>query len=108
MTNHNEVLTAEAAYKLPDATWVVDATDKCYCLINTHMGFPQRMAMSLNGRSLDALETLAYPLALAEVDGECAHGRGTWELGHCERCGQVVAEPRPMFIDLHLTGTQDD
>jgi hypothetical protein len=107
MSDKNEVQTAEAAKDLPDATWVFDSTDNPYCLIDTHMGFPQRMAMRKGGRSLTALENLTYPLHLAEFTGDCEHKWGHHELGHCHRCGQVSAEPRPLFIDFHTEGHEE-
>jgi len=104
MTDKNEVLTTEAAYALPDATWVFDSTDNPYCLINTHMGFPQRMAMAKGGRSLTALDNLTYPLHLAEFTDDCEHKWGTHELGHCHRCGQVCTEPRPLYLEFPKIG----
>lgn len=91
------VENAEQAASLPDGQWVEDVNGKPWCLIDTHMGFPQRMGM--HKRSLTSLESLAYPLHLGDFVGECDHKWGTHEMGHCVRCGVVVAEPRPVFFD---------
>lgn len=93
----NTVETVKAAEALPDGQWVQDATGKAYCLVNTHMGFPQRMAM--HKRSLTNLNNLTYPLHLCDFVGECEHKWGSFELGHCVRCGQVVEAPRPMILE---------
>jgi hypothetical protein len=97
----NEVATADEAKALPSGQWVQDTNGKAWCLIDTHMGFPQRMGM--HGNSLVSLESLAYPLHLGDFVGECEHRWGTHELGNCVRCGVVVAEARPVFFD---EGTQ--
>lgn len=93
----NVVLTPEEAKALPDGQWVQDASGQAYCLIDTHMGWPQRMAMFK--RSLKSLDSIEYPLHLADFQGDCEHKWGSHDLGHCVRCGVVVAEPRPMFFD---------
>lgn len=92
-----EVETVEEAEALPSGQWVQDATGQAYCLIDTYLGFPQRMAA--HKRTLTNLSTLAYPLHLADFVGDCEHKWGTHELGQCIRCGQVVAEPRPVYFD---------
>lgn len=93
-----EIASAKAAYELPDGQWVIDATGKGHCLIDTHLGWPQRMAA--HKRSLVALDGLEYPLQLADFVGDCDHGWGTRELGHCYNCGKVVGEPRPLYVDI--------
>jgi hypothetical protein len=97
MNTTNTISTAEAAHDLPDGQWIVDAEGGSYCLIDTHLGFPQRMAM--HGRHCKSLESLAYPLGLADFIGECEHRWGSHEMGHCVRCGVIIATPRPMFFD---------
>jgi hypothetical protein len=102
----NEVATAEDAKELPSGQWVEDANGKAFCLIDTHMGWPQRMAM--RGSTLQALERLSYPLHLADFVGECEHKWGTHELGQCRRCGVVIAEPHPVTFDLGLGGDTNE
>ncbi|TDW31000.1 hypothetical protein [Cryobacterium psychrophilum] len=97
MSEKNEVATTEDAKAQPDGQWVEDANGKAYCLIDTHMGFPQRMAM--HKRNLTNVDNLAYPLHLCRFVGGCEHKWGTHGLGHCIRCGVVVDEPRPMTFD---------
>ena len=92
----NKVETVETAEALPSGQWVQDATGSVYCLIDTHMGFPQRMAA--HKRSLTNLSNLTYPLYLCDFVGDCEHKWGTYELGQCVRCCQVVAEPRPLVF----------
>lgn len=95
--DENQIADADGARAAQDGQWVEDSEGKPWCLIDTHLGFPQRMAMYKT--SLTAVENLAYPLHLADFVGECEHKWGTAELGHCYRCGVVVGEPRPVFFD---------
>lgn len=97
MSDKHTVHNAAEAEALPSGTWTVDAEGKAWCLIDTHMGFPQRMAA--HKRSLTNLDNLAYPLQQADFEGDCEHKWGTHEMGQCIRCCEVVAEPRPMFFD---------
>lgn len=97
MTDENTIHTPEQAAELPDGTWTVDAEGKAWCMLDTHVGFPQRMAGYK--RSLTNLDNLAYPLQLADFDGECEHKWGHHELGQCVRCGIRIAEPRPVTFD---------
>ena len=99
MTDEYEVATADDARLLPPGQWCLDATGTVYCLVDTHMGFPQRMAMSKGGRGFTALDNIAYPLHLADFDGECEHRWGANEMGHCRRCGQVSHDARPTHFD---------
>jgi hypothetical protein len=94
-----KIPTAEEAAALPAGTWVADAEGTFWCLVDTHLGGPQRMAMDKGGRSFIALEGLSYPLDEAEINGECRHSRGANEMGHCLRCGQVTGELRPVTFD---------
>jgi hypothetical protein len=93
----DEIKSAEEARELPDGTWVIDAEEHPWCMLDTHVGFPQRMAGYK--RSLTNLDNLAYPLSLGEFEGECEHSWGTRELGQCVRCGVRVAEPCRLFFD---------
>lgn len=89
----------EGVADLPVGQWVVDNNDRKYCLVDTYVGWPQRMWMSPGGMSHKGIEHIAYPLRLADLDepgDACAHEWGTQECGHCRRCGRVVAEARPM------------
>jgi hypothetical protein len=91
--------TPEDAAALPVEQWVVAADDRKYCLVDTYVGWPQRMWMSPGGMSHTGLEHIAYPLRLADLaepEDACPHSWGTQECGHCKRCGRVVAEARPM------------
>ena len=89
--------TPEQAWKLPVGTWVYDRQGITWCLVDTHVIWPQRMFMSTGNRSCVSVEWMAYPLAEAELYGDCEHLWGTQECGHCRCCGQVVGEPK------HLT-----
>ena len=55
--------------------------------------------MSKGGRGFTALDNIAYPLHLADFDGECEHRWGANEMGHCRRCGQVSHDARPTHFD---------
>ena len=96
MSDENTVVSADEAAKLPAGQWVADKGGTFWCLVDTHMGFPQRMAMSKGGRSYFDIESLGYPLHLADFDGDCEHKWGANEMGHCRRCGQVSHDPRRM------------
>lgn len=83
---------------LPVGQWVVAANDCKYCLVDTCIGWPQRMWMSPGGTAHAGIEHIPYPLRLAglvEPEDACTHRWGTQEMGHCKRCGRVVAEARP-------------
>ena len=87
--------------QLTPGQWVWDANNQALCLVDTYVGWPQRMWMDRRGGhfvvAIDATDIVAYPLTLAEVaepDDTCQH-RQTQEMGHCCRCGRVVADPRP-------------
>lgn len=97
MNDENTITTPAEAAALQDGQWVVDADGKAWCMLDTHMGFPQRMAGYK--RSLTALDNISYPLQLADFDGECEHSWGHHELGQCIRCGVVIAEPNPVTFD---------
>lgn len=89
------VATADEAHLLEPGQWCEDASGETYCLVDTHKGFAQRMAMSKGGRAFTALDNLVYPLHLGDFIGDCEHRWGANEMGHCRRCGQVSEEPRP-------------
>lgn len=88
------VTTPEQAAELPVSQWVWDANGDAYCLVDTNVGWPQRMWMSTGGTAYTAIERIDYPLTLAYVDEDepCPHAYGTNECGHCKRCG-VVSGP---------------
>lgn len=93
------VNTPEEAAELPVGQWVVAANDRKYCLVDTCVGWPQRMWMSPGGTCHTGIEHIPYPLRLAYLDEPedvCTHEWGTQEMGHCKRCGRVVVEARPM------------
>lgn len=94
-----KVWTADDARLLPPGQWCLDATGTVYCLVDTHLGFPQRMAMSKGGRGFTALDNIEYPLHLADFDGDCEHRWGANEMGHCRRCGQVSHDAHPTHFD---------
>lgn len=94
----NLITSPDEVETLPVGQWVVAANDHKYCLVDTHVGWPQRMWMSPGGMSHTGIEHLPYPLRLADLDepeDACPHEWGTQECGHCRRCGRVVAEARP-------------
>jgi hypothetical protein len=96
--------TVEAAKSLPDGQWIQDADGDYACLIDTHMGFPQRMAMSKGGRYLAALHRLTFPLSLADFVGDCEHKWGLIGEGHCRRCGHLIAWS-PVVFDEEVMDT---
>jgi hypothetical protein len=91
------VATPEQAETLPAGQWVVDATGAKRCLVDTYVGWPQRMWMTCGGESFTAIYAVAYPLTLVYIADEtpCPHAWGNTGCGHCNRCGVVVAEARP-------------
>jgi hypothetical protein len=95
------VASPAAVNALQPGQWVWAPDGTPLCLVDTHVGWPQRMWMHQDGRSYTAVDRVPYPLTLAEINeppDACRHRR-TQECGHCTRCGRVVAEPRL----LHLT-----
>lgn len=100
-TDQNTILTPADAEKLTPGQWVFDANDTALCLVDTHMGWPQRMFMTRGGSSFTSIESVDYPLHLADIADEtpCPHRWGFNECGHCKRCGVVVGESRPLFFD---------
>jgi hypothetical protein len=94
------IATPAEVEALPPGQWVWDANGTPLCLVDTYVGWPQRMWMDRRGGhfviAIDATDLVAYPLTLAEPDepaDACQHAR-TQEMGHCLRCGRVVADPR--------------
>lgn len=89
--------TVEGTDRLAPGTWVIDANGKELCLVNTHMGFAQRMWL-VRGRIglMVHLRRAAYPVHVAKLvdPSACKHRHGTNELGHCYVCGQVCEAPR--------------
>jgi hypothetical protein len=105
---------SSAAERYPDGQWVEDADGSFWCLVDTHMGFPQRMAMAKGGKYLTAIENLAFPLRPCRIDlGEpCPHRWGLVAEGHCRRCGELI-EWRPLYFDgqtkgLLMTNDEDE
>ena len=98
MSAENEVDTIAEVADLPDGQWVQDADGDQVCLIDTHMGFPQRMAMTKGGKSMHSIEQLKYPLHLCDFNSGCEHKWGLVGEGHCRRCGQMI-DSRPVFFD---------
>jgi hypothetical protein len=96
----NTIATIEEAKALPDGQWAQDADGTFVCLMDTHMGWPQRMAMPKGGRSLHSLEQLVFPLHLCDLalDEPCPHKWGLIGEGHCRRCGELI-DWRPMYLD---------
>jgi hypothetical protein len=86
--------TPAEAWRLPLGTWVYDRRGVKWCLVDTHVGWPQRMFMSTGSRSCVSVEWMSYPLAEAVLYGDCTHSWGTQECGHCRSCGQLVGEPK--------------
>lgn len=106
MAKHVMIAGPEEVEQLRPGQWAIDAEGRSICLADTHMGWPQRMWML--GYSDDhqrygsfiSIPSAAYPLTLADLDeAPCVHGRGKNEMGHCYRCGAVIAEPRPWVMD---------
>lgn len=98
--SYNTIETVEQAEALPDGQWAQDAEGTFVCLMDTHLGFPQRMVMPKGGRSLHSLESLAFPLHLCDLalDEPCPHKWGLIGEGHCRRCGELI-DWRPMYFD---------
>lgn len=91
------VATPADAAVLSAGQWVWDANGEPLCLVDTCIGWPQRMWQHQGGHAWTAIDNVPYPLTLAELDESdyaCPHA-STQECGHCRRCGRVVAEPRP-------------
>jgi hypothetical protein len=108
MSAENTITNAEQAEKLPVGQWVTDANGIGLCLVDTNVGWPQRMWMSIGGDGYTAIDYADYPLRLADIDeepGVCPHP-STNECGHCKRCGVVVEAPKD--LDWHLTIVRGD
>jgi hypothetical protein len=107
VTETNILTTAQEAKEQPDGQWVLADDGTAWCLVDTHMGWPQRMAMARGGRSLTALDSgeLVYPLHLADWDGEpCPHTWGLVAEGHCRRCGALIDWQPKTFVLPVRTG----
>lgn len=105
MSDENVIEDVAGLDRLTPGEWVIDADGDALCLVDTHLGWPQRMWMPKAKRGtlglVVSLEHARFPVALAEIDPSyvCEHGRGTNECGHCYLCGVVVAEARPRYFD---------
>jgi hypothetical protein len=105
VSDDNTIETIEDVDRLKPGEWVIDADGDPLCLVDTHLGWPQRMWMHKARKGFvgvcSAIERATFPLARAEIaeDFECQHRSGTNECGHCHICGQVVGESRPLFFD---------
>lgn len=98
------IVTAEQAEALPVGQWVIDADGTARCLVDTNVGWPQRMWMNEGGTVNIAIDGVPYPLQFADVDDVCPHSWGTQECGHCRRCGAVVEPPR--HLEWNFLGIQ--
>lgn len=100
MSDENVIENVAGLNRLTPGEWVIDADGDALCLVDTHLGWPQRMWMPKAKKGtvglVVSLEHARFPVALAEIDPSyvCTHGRGTNECGHCYLCGVVVAEAR--------------
>nr|WP_278101128.1 hypothetical protein [Microbacterium proteolyticum] len=105
MTDENVIKTVEGLDALTPGEWVIDADGDALCLVDTYLGWPQRMWMpkAKKGRVglVVSLGHATFPVALAKIDPEyvCKHGRGTNECGHCYVCGAVVGERSERHFD---------
>ncbi len=101
MTDSSIVNTPEETDALPVGQWVIDAKGTKLCLVDTHMGWPQRMFMTCGGGSFVGVSHVVYPLGLADITDEtpCPHSWGANECGHCVRCGVVSAEARRVVFE---------
>lgn len=105
MSDENVIEDVAGLDRLTPGEWVIDADGDALCLVDTHLGWPQRMWMPKAKKNtlglVVSLEHARFPVALAEVDPEyvCKHNRGTNECGHCYLCGVVVSDARPMYFD---------
>lgn len=99
-TSKNTIHAPSEAETLLPGQWVIDADGTNLCLVDTHLGWPQRMFMTCGGRSYTSTRHVSYPLRLADLADEtpCPHQWGVQECGHCKRCGVVVGEARPMVF----------
>lgn len=88
--------TPAEAENLEPGQWVIDADGAQLCLVDTNVGWPQRMWMLPGGRAYIATDCATYPLNLMDLDEECPHWWGTQECGHCRRCGQVIEPPKDL------------
>lgn len=105
MSDENVIEDVTGLDRLTPGEWVIDADGDALCLVDTHLGWPQRMWMPKAKKGcvglVVSLESARFPVALAEIDPEyvCKHGRGTNECGHCYLCGAVVGEVSPRYFD---------
>lgn len=93
----NTIETPEQTAELPAGTWVADNDGTYWCLFNTHIMWAQRMWKAEKTQSYTSLDSLPYPLQLAELGEErdgyvCPHTR-IQECGQCVRCGVVAGDP---------------
>lgn len=98
MTDQSLINSPDEVGGLSVGQWVIAANGRRYCLVDTYVGWPQRMWMSPGGVSNTGIPHVVYPLRLADLDepdAACPHAWGTQEMGHCKRCGRVVAAARP-------------
>lgn len=97
MTDADLIASLSEVDALAPGQWVWAADDTVWCLVNTCVGWPQRMWMAHERRGLYvALDGIPYPLLLTEPEGPpCEHSWGAQECGHCKRCGAVVVDASP-------------
>lgn len=94
----NDIATFKEAEALPDGQWAQDADGDYICLVDTHLGFPQRMVMPSGGKYLMGLSALKLPIHLADFQGDCEHKWGLIAEGHCRRCGTLI-DWSPVYFD---------
>jgi len=101
VTDSTTVVTEADVERLAPGQWVWDANGTPRCLVDTYVAWPQRMFMSESGAGFTGIPHVTYPLTLAELaeSPEVCQHRRTQEMGHCLRCGRVVAEARPQPAD---------
>lgn len=105
MSVENVIKDLAGLDRLAPGEWVIDADGDALCLVDTHLGWPQRMWMpkAKKGRVglVVSLEHARFPVELAEINPEyvCKHNRGANECGHCYLCGVVVSDSSPRYFD---------
>jgi len=87
------ITTIEQLHALEPGQWIQDAEGESFCLVDTHIGWAQRMWMRVGGVSFSHIEHPALPAELMVLNEQpgfaCPHQRLN-ECGHCTRCGIVT------------------
>jgi len=106
-TSEHAINNVEEASLLPAGQWARDASGMAICLMETHMGFPQRMwGSKIDGGTKGhivrycSLDRAAYPLHLGDADTDaCSHAKSN-ECGQCTVCGLPGAtDASPLHFD---------